>query len=217
MISPLPMEFVKDGDTITMRLEEYDTVRTIHMNPKAVAPAAHTLHGFSRGRWEGTTLVVETDHLAAGYFDHEGTPQSDQIRTVERFVPSADYRRIDYTLSTVLTLQLYVQPFVSKGTYSSIRELADPRAAAFDDRYKPYADTAVTNHPGSFNVKQFNSTVVLRWEYRPGSTLFLVWTQGRGGRAALEGTRSLAGDFRDTFDLHPVNTFLVKASYWLNW
>ncbi len=75
----------------------------------------------------------------------------------------------------------------------------------------------MTNHPGSFNVKEFNSTVVLRWEYRPGSTLFLVWTQGRSGRAPLEGTRSLAGDFRDTFDLLPVNTFLVKASYWLNW
>jgi hypothetical protein len=100
MISPLPMEFVKKGDTIVMRLEEYDTVRTIHMNPKAVAPAAHTLFGFSRGRWEGTTLVVETDHLAAGYFDHEGTPQSDQIKTVERFTPNADYSRLDYSLTT---------------------------------------------------------------------------------------------------------------------
>ena len=100
MISPLPMEFVKDGDRIIMRLEEYDTVRTIHMNPKAVPPAAHTLHGFSRGRWEGTTLVVETDHVAAGYFDHEGTPQSDQIRTVERFTPNPDHSRLDYTLTT---------------------------------------------------------------------------------------------------------------------
>src|SRR5215510_8494859 len=100
MISPLPMEFVKNRDTITMRLEEYDTVRTIHMDPKAVAPAKNTLFGFSRGRWDGTTLVVETDHIAAGYFDHEGTPQSDQIKTVERFTPSADYRRIDYTLTS---------------------------------------------------------------------------------------------------------------------
>jgi hypothetical protein len=100
MISPLPMEFVKKGETIVMRMEEYDTVRTIHMNPKAVAPAAHTMFGFSRGRWDGTTLVVETDHIAAGYFDHEGTPQSDQIKTVERFTPSADYSRIDYTLTT---------------------------------------------------------------------------------------------------------------------
>jgi len=100
MISPLPMELVRDRDRIIMRLEEYDTVRTIHMNPKAVAPAAHTLHGFSRGRWEGTTLVVETDHIAAGYFDHEGTPQSDQIRTVERFTPNPDRSRLDYTLTT---------------------------------------------------------------------------------------------------------------------
>jgi hypothetical protein len=94
------MEFVKDGDRITMRLEEYDTVRTIYMNPKAVPPAAHTLYGFSRGHWEGTTLVVETDHIAAGYFDHEGTPQSDQIKTVERFTPNADQSRLDYTLTT---------------------------------------------------------------------------------------------------------------------
>src|SRR5215813_13460608 len=43
MISPLPMEFVRDGDKIIMRLEEYDSVRTIHMNPKDVAPPAHTL------------------------------------------------------------------------------------------------------------------------------------------------------------------------------
>jgi len=89
MISPLPMEFSKDGDKIIMRLEEYDTVRTVHMNAKDVAPAAHTLYGYSRGRWEGTTFVVETDHIAAGYFDHEGTPQSAEIKTVERFIPPA--------------------------------------------------------------------------------------------------------------------------------
>ena len=120
--------------------------------------------------------------------------------------------RVDYTLSTVLTLQLYAQPFVSKGTYSNVRELADPNAAAFDNRYKPYAAT-----PGGFNDKEFNSTVVLRWEYRPGSTLFVVWTQGRADYTQIEGPRSLAGNFRDMFDLHPNNTFLVKASYWINW
>ena len=125
--------------------------------------------------------------------------------------------RVDYTLSTVLTLQLYAQPFVSKGTFSNVRELADPNAAAFEGRYKQYADTAVTNNPGGFNFKLFNSTVVLRWEYRPGSTLFVVWTQGRQGFTPLEGPRSMSGDFRDLFDLHPVNTFLVKASYWINW
>ena len=120
--------------------------------------------------------------------------------------------RVDYTLSTVLTLQLYAQPFVSKGSFSSPDTLADRNAAAFEDRYKPYAIS-----PGGFNFKAFNSTTVLRWEYRPGSTLFVVWTQGRGDFAPAMGPRSLTGDFQDLFGLHPNNTFLVKASYWLNW
>jgi hypothetical protein len=121
--------------------------------------------------------------------------------------------RVDYTLSTVLTLQLYAQPFVSKGAFSHPRALsADPTAAAFDDRYQSYSAT-----PGGFNFKAFNSTTVLRWEYRPGSTLFLVWTQGRGDFQPAIGPRSLGGDFQDLFGLHPNNTFLVKASYWFNW
>jgi hypothetical protein len=120
--------------------------------------------------------------------------------------------RVDYTLSTTLTFQLYAQPFISKGTFSNVRELADRKAAAFDDRYRPYTAT-----PGGFNFKQFNSTAVLRWEYRPGSTLFVVWTQGRQDDLGAEGPRSMGGNFRDLFDLHPNNTFLVKASYWINW
>jgi hypothetical protein len=113
MISPLPMDFRKNGDKIIMRIEEYDTVRTIHMNPKDVAPPAHTLYGYSRGRWEGTTLVVETDHIAAGYFDHLGAPQSDQIKTVERFIPNADYSRLDYTLTTTDPVN-FTRPFELK-------------------------------------------------------------------------------------------------------
>jgi hypothetical protein len=125
--------------------------------------------------------------------------------------------RADYTASPTLTLQVYAEPFVSKGTYSDIRELADPRAAAYADRFTPYADTAVANHPGGFNFKQLRSNVVLRWEYKPGSTVYLVWTQGRSGGADREGTRSFAGDFGDILDLHPDNTFLLKISHWLDW
>ena len=119
--------------------------------------------------------------------------------------------RVDYTLSPTLTFQVYAQPFVSKGTLSTMRELADPNAAALDDRYKPYAAA-----PGGFNFKAFNSTTVLRWEYRPGSTLFVVWTQGRQDFVPAMGPRSIQGDFEDLFGLHPNNTFLVKASYWIN-
>jgi len=126
--------------------------------------------------------------------------------------------RVDYTISTTLTLQLYAQPFVGKGSYSNVRELTtNPRAADYDARYQPYADTAVTNHIGGVNFKQFRSNVVLRWEYRPGSTLFVVWTQGRQDFAGAEGPGSMRDNFRDLFALHPDNTFLVKASYWINW
>jgi hypothetical protein len=124
--------------------------------------------------------------------------------------------RVDYTLRTTLTLQVYAQPFVSKGTYADVRELADPRASTYGGRYQPYTGPQAAA-PGGFNYKQFNSNVVLRWEYRPGSTLFVVWTQGRALGTGAEGTRSFAGELRDLFDLHPDNTFLVKASYWLSW
>jgi hypothetical protein len=125
--------------------------------------------------------------------------------------------RGNYTFTPDLTLQVYAQPFVSKGTYSDVRELDDPRAATYEDRYQPYGDPAVVADPGGFNFKQFRSNVVLRWEYQPGSTLFLVWTQGRGVSDPAEGNRSIAGDFRELFGLRADNTFLVKASYWLNW
>ena len=122
--------------------------------------------------------------------------------------------RLDYTIRTMLTLQVYAQPFVSKGTFSNVRELAVPRAANYDARYQPYVGVT----PGGFNFKQFNSNVVLRWEYRPGSTLFLVWTQGRQPDVLpAEGTQGFKQDISDLFDAHPLNTFLIKASYWLNW
>lgn len=101
MITPLPVEFVDQGETILMRIEEYDTRRLIHMTPDAEPESAeHTLLGFSRGRWDGRDLVVETTHIAAGYFDHHGVPQSDQITTVERFMPNEDYTRLDYSLTS---------------------------------------------------------------------------------------------------------------------
>ena len=68
----------------------------------------------------------------------------------------------------------------------------------------------------SFTFRSLRGNVVLRWEYRPGSTLFLVWNQGRQGSASLEGTNSYQGDLRDLFRLPASNTFLLKVSYWLN-
>jgi len=126
--------------------------------------------------------------------------------------------RLNYTFTPNVSLQVYAQPFIAKGTYSNVRELsATPRAASYDARYQPYGDTSVTNRPGGFNYKAFNSNVVFRWEYRPGSTLFLVWNQGRQGYVGSEGTGTFRDDLRDLFGVHPTNTFLVKLSYWMNY
>jgi hypothetical protein len=125
--------------------------------------------------------------------------------------------RFNYTFTPNLSLQTYGQPFVSKGTYSNVRELsANPRADAYDDRYAAYADPTVTANPGGFNFKQLASNVVMRWEYKPGSTLFVVWNQGRTGFLPRQGDNNFQGDLRDLFSLHPANTFLVKVAYWLN-
>ena len=125
--------------------------------------------------------------------------------------------RLNYTLTPEMSFQAYTQPFVSKGTYSNVRQLsANPRADAYDDRYAPFIDPAVTTNPGGFNFKAFQSNLVYRWEYRPGSTLFVVWNEGRQGYVGAEGDRNFQGDVRDLMQLHPANTFLVKVSYWLN-
>lgn len=121
--------------------------------------------------------------------------------------------RLDFTASPTLTLQVYASPYVTKGDYSDLRELDQPRAANYDDRFKPY--TAIAD-PGGFNFKQFRSNVVARWEYRPGSAVYLVWQQGRTHEEGEQGDRSLRGDLRELFRAHPDNTFLVKVSYWFD-
>ena len=123
--------------------------------------------------------------------------------------------RLGYTFTPNTSLQVYASPFISRGTYSDVREIADARAERYDDRYRPYADPAVAGDPGGFNFQQFRSNVVFRWEYRPGSTLFLVWSQGREGSTPLEGGQSFRDDLGDLFGRRANDTFLVKVSYWL--
>ena len=120
--------------------------------------------------------------------------------------------RANFTATPTLSLQLYAQPFVTTGEYGNWRELAAPRAAAYADRFRSYRTTA----PAGFNVKQFNSNAVIRWEYRPASTLFLVWQQGRAQELTGRGIFVPGRDVRDLFGARPLNTLLLKASYWFN-
>jgi hypothetical protein len=120
--------------------------------------------------------------------------------------------RLDYTATPTLSFQLYGAPFVSNGAYSNWQEMDDPRAKKYDDRFKPFPGHG---DPGGFNFKEFRSNAVMRWEYRPGSTLFLVWQQGRSMDGAPDEFR-FGRDLQNVFDTHPNNTFLVKLSYWIN-
>ncbi|HEU4996567.1 MAG TPA: DUF5916 domain-containing protein [Gemmatimonadaceae bacterium] len=125
--------------------------------------------------------------------------------------------RMNYTMTPDLTLELYAQPFTARGTFSDFRELsANPGAEKYDDRFQAFTppSTAAT----TFKSTALITNSVVRWEYRPGSTLFLVWQHGRSGPDPLKDQFSQAWsrDFRQLFDLHPDNTFLIKAAYWLS-
>jgi hypothetical protein len=121
--------------------------------------------------------------------------------------------RASFTATPLLTFQFYAQPFISSGSFSDWREISAARASGYDNRFAAYGSGAT---PNGFNFKQFNSNAVIRWEYRPGSTMFFVWQQGRVQDGVNRGTFELERDYRDLFRAHPINTFLIKATYFFN-
>ena len=119
--------------------------------------------------------------------------------------------RVEYTLRATLSLQVYAEPFVSTGHYTGFKELVDGRAPDYADRYAPFAYGANPD----FRYASFRTTNVLRWEYRPGSALFVVWQQGRE-EVDEEGTFDFNRDFGRALRAPAHNTLLVKLSYWLS-
>ena len=119
--------------------------------------------------------------------------------------------RLNYTITPNLSLQLYGEPFVSSGHYEQYKELVAGRARQHEDRYAPidHADDE------DFSVLSFRTTNVLRWEFKPGSALFVVWQQSREGDGD-DGRFRFGRDFRDVFSTGATNTLLVKLAYWLN-
>ncbi|AHG87777.1 hypothetical protein J421_0240 [Gemmatirosa kalamazoonensis] len=119
--------------------------------------------------------------------------------------------RVNFTVSPTLSFQSYVAPFVSTGSYSDRKQLTNPRAARYADRFASYP-----GGPEGFDFKQVNANAVLRWEYRPGSTMFVVWQHARSGYVDTASRFDFGRDYGDLWSIHPNNTFLVKLSYWLN-
>ena len=141
--------------------------------------------------------------------------------------------RINLTITPDLTIQYWGQPFMASGKYTDIKMITDPLAGDYDNRYHQFTQAQIDcyesegycsideNVDGSvdyyvgypdFNFKEFKSNLVARWEYRPGSVVYLVWSQGKSavhGYGDFDFTR----DFNDLYQVYPHNVFLIKFSY----
>ena len=141
--------------------------------------------------------------------------------------------RATYNLTPDFTIQYYGQPFVARGVYKDFKEVADPLAKSFDERFTVYqpgevfyntdidvyeirgtstGGQSITFGNPDFNLLQFRSNLVVRWEYRPSSTIFLVWSQGVTGATDPE-TGVADALAQDLFDDEIRNTFLIKGTY----
>ena len=142
--------------------------------------------------------------------------------------------RVDWTFTPTLTLQVYAQPFISAGRYSTFKELKrsgsydfsvygkDVGTIVYDSSQGAYnvglqsggavSSFAIANP--DFNIRSLHGDAVLRWEYKPASTLFFVWQQQRSGFDQT-GEFAFQRDAGAIFRAQPTNVFLVKLSYWI--
>lgn len=142
--------------------------------------------------------------------------------------------RMDYIVTPDLSVQFYGSPFVATGRYSGFRRVTDPRADDFADRFAGYDAGDVVREDGDlrfdedgdgttdytvgdpdFNVREFNSNLVVRWEFSPGSQLFVVWSQSRGDFSP-DGRFRPGRDIDQLFEAHPRDVFLVKVAKWFS-
>jgi hypothetical protein len=140
--------------------------------------------------------------------------------------------RLNYTINPNLTIQYWGQPFISQGTYSDFKSITDPLAVRFEDRFRLYGPDEVTLNEGLYEVDenqdgqvdfsftnpdfsfiQFRSNLVVRWEYIPGSELFLVWSQDltTSGDPSTNLLPDLESNIFGTGLAQ--NIFLIKATY----
>lgn len=143
--------------------------------------------------------------------------------------------RLDYAVTPDLTIQYFGNPFVSVGEYTQFKRFLNPRSADDSLQYHTFAGDEILYDPENnlylideqldgqidytfpnpdFNYRELRSNLVLRWEFKPGSTFYVVWTQGRMHYDRLTDS-SLRLNFRELFSDPADNVFLVKLSYWL--
>jgi hypothetical protein len=142
--------------------------------------------------------------------------------------------RLNYSITPDLSIQFYGQPYIASTDYRRFKYITNPRADAFHDRSHSFTDAEITYQPGQniysiieegaggkqygffnpdFEYLQFRSNLVLRWEYIPGSVLYLVWSHGRKGLQGIEEDFTLRRGINDLFLIPPHDVFLVKFTY----
>ncbi|MFA5907999.1 MAG: DUF5916 domain-containing protein [Vicinamibacterales bacterium] len=178
-------------------------------------------HGWSRGvnadlRYQPvpqlqTTLSAQYNFAedAAQWITNEDVTGDGEIDHVygrlHRNVVSVTARST-YAFTRDMTLEVYLQPFVAAGDYTDIRRLARPKSYDFEP-------AAVSDNP-DFNRKSLRSNVVFRWEYKRGSTVYLVWNVSNSD-SARPGEFSAFRDLRTGFGAAGTQVFMVKLNYWL--
>jgi len=138
--------------------------------------------------------------------------------------------RVNWTFSPHLALQAYAQPYLAAARYGELKDVDAPGAARYADRFTLLGDGLslmdgtyqVVNGGSSFqfgqpdfNFRQLRSTLVVRWEYRPGSTVFAIWSHGRTSDAFDDGRFRFGRDLGDLGSAASENIVMVKANYWI--
>lgn len=142
--------------------------------------------------------------------------------------------RCDYNITPELSIQYYGSPFATTGSYSEYKAVTNPSASDYYQRYVSIKPSVLAddnkklgvdnnsdgineytfNNP-DFNFNQFRSNLVFRWEYRPGSQVYLVWSNERTdwlnpGNAPLRNAATRLSD------VSPNNVFMIKFNYWFS-
>lgn len=189
----------------------------------------------SNSRWEFSVFpYYERSVTARQYITtlSGGRPETYGNRYIFSFIDQSTLAtrfRASYAFTPDLTLELYAEPFAASGHYYNFGELLYPSSryirtyGANGTTITRYAGDSVVVTDGSnrfkledpdFNVLSFRSNVVLRWEWRPGSTLFLVWQQDRSG-GDQSGDLVRPSRLFDAFSVTGNHFFALKISYWI--
>lgn len=128
---------------------------------------------------------------------------------LDQTVTSADIR-IDYPITPRFSLEGYFQPFIAVGDYSAFKQYVRPESSEFEfyDESDPF-----TLFDPDFNYKALVGTLVLRWEFSPGSTMFFVWTHN-GSDFQNHGRYDFAKDMKRLWESEADDVFALKLSYW---